>query len=197
MSSDITLQEAVRIAIDSRLLDVHTALPANVVAYDPITRTATVAPAVRRALEGQTDAVVYETLATIQGVPVLLGAGLVTGDRVLLVFSEADAQMWEAAGGVQDPKDLTRHGLGSPFCVPLTDGVLTIGNPLVAEFVALQSQLVALKTAIDAAASTETSGGGLGGMNALKLALDLPAVSWPTGTLTGPSATLKAAQGSP
>ncbi len=189
---DLPLPEAIRAGIAAGMLDVHTALPGTVIVYDPIREVATVQPAVRRALEGQSGNTVYETLPQLPDVMVACGAGLSPGDKVLIVFSEADAQQWEQSGALSNPGDLTRHGLGSPFLVPLTP-VLTIGNPLLAQFVALQSQLVALKTAIDAAATAETGGGGMGGMNALKLALDNPAVQWPAGLATSPATKLKAA----
>jgi hypothetical protein len=197
MRTDGTLQEAIQIAIDARMLDVHTALPANVLTYDPITKSATVQPAITRPIEGQSLRTVYETIKAIPNVPVLLAAGLAPGDKVLLVFSEADSQKWEGSGGIQNPTDHTRHGLGSPFCIPFGDA-LTIGNPLLAQAVALQSQLTALKLAIDSAASTESGASGLGGMTALKTALDL--TLWPDAgpaPLTGPAANLKASPVTP
>jgi hypothetical protein len=191
MRTDDTLQNAIRIAIEAHMLEVHTALPANVLAYDPVTRSATVQPAITRPIEGQALRAVYEKIQTIPNVPVLLGAGLAPGDKVLLVFSEADSQKWESSGGIQNPTDQTRHGLGSPFCVPFMP-TLVIGNPLVAVAVALQSQLEQLMTAINNAAAAESGASGLGGMGALSTALS--GISWPNAALpgTGPAEFLKA-----
>lgn len=184
---DIPLQEAVAEALESRLLDVHTAMPGTVLVYNPLTSTATVRPGVRRALRGQDEETVYERLPDLPEVPVLLGAGLVPGDKVLLLFCEADAQGFESSGTVSDPHDVTRHGMGSPYCVPFGP-VLIIGNPITAQFVALQSQLLALKSAIAAAATTEAGAGGTGGMTALNTSLS--GAGWPA---TGACTTLKAA----
>jgi hypothetical protein len=189
MRTDGTLQEAIQIAIDARMLDVHTALPANVLAYDPITKSATVQPAITRPIEGQSLRTVYEKIQSIPNVPVLLAAGLAPGDKVLLLFSEADSQKWEGSGGIQNPTDQTRHGLGSPFCIPFGD-TLTIGNPLTAVAVALQSQLESLLSAINAAVLVESGASGLGGMAALQSALST--AGWPNPPLAGPAEFLKA-----
>jgi hypothetical protein len=160
--TDIPLAEVLREAMASGLLDVHTALPANVVAFDPLARTVDVKPGVRRALEDVDGAVTFEGIPVIYGVPVLCNAGLFPGDRVLLVFSEADAQGWESTGQEADPAELTRHSLNSPFAIPLTSP-LVVGNPALADYVALASlvsaQLSALKSAISGAAVAAGDGG--------------------------------------
>ncbi len=192
---DLSLEQLLSIAIESRLADVHVALPGIVATYNPLTQRADVKPAVKVPIEGaKTGKTVYEALPIIPSVPVAWPAALLPGDSVLLVFSELDAQAWEATGTLSNPKNQERHGLGSPFAVPFhrTAGPLEIGIPGLCEFVALQSQLLALKTAIDAAAAAETLGSGLGGMNALKTALDNPSVLWPEGIATGPAGYLKA-----
>lgn len=168
-AQDLKLQEVIAEALDGRLLDVHTAMPGTVLVFDPITSTATVRPGVRRALRGQDEETVYERLPDLPGVPVLLGAGLSPGDKVLILFCEADAQGFEQSGALSDPKDVTRHGLGSPYCVPLGP-TLVIGNPLTAQAVALANlvtaQLDALKSAISGWTPVANDGGA-----ALKVAL--------------------------
>jgi len=194
--ADIPLEQLLSLAIESRLADVHVALPGIVVVYNPLTQKADIKPGVRVPIEGaKTDKPVYETLPIIPQVPVAWPAALLPGDSVLLVFSELDAQAWEATGTLSNPKTVERHGLGSPFAVPFqrTAGVFEIGVPGLTDFVALNRQLTALMGAIGAAAGTEAGAGGLGGMTALKANLD--ALQWPDGLappLDGPATKMKA-----
>ena len=98
----------------------------------------------------------------IPNVPVgWLGAGefflhlpAAVGDTGWLFFAETDTARWQASGQVSNPRDLTRHGLGSPIFFPTprvppaTVGaflacpdVFSFGNPLFAELVAVASKV--------------------------------------------------------
>ncbi len=122
---EATLAEVIRQAIESRLLDVHTALPGVVVTYDPATQTANVLPAVRRALPLE-DGTEHEDLPIIPNVPVgwMRGGGysfqfpLVPGDHVWLVFSEAATGAWRESGALSNPVDHARHDLSYPIALP-------------------------------------------------------------------------------
>jgi hypothetical protein len=198
--ADIPIEEVVTAGIAAALLDLHTALPGIVVRYDASTGHADVQPAVKRALAREDGSTAYESLPTLQNVRVCWpGAGgfelrfpLGEGDTVWLMFAEADTQRFEESGQESQPGWLGRHALGSLVAYPyaraasspdagarlVAPSPFVVGNPGAAQFVALQTQLTTLKTAIDSAAATEAGASGLGGMSALKAALG----PWPAGT---------------
>lgn len=126
MSLEPTLSEVIRDAIESRLLDLHVALPGRVKSYDPATQRADVRIAINRATEGSSGRIVSEEYPVIPNVPVgwTRGGGysfqcpLEAGDHVLLVFSEAAISQWRVTGDISDPGDLERHGLSYPIAIP-------------------------------------------------------------------------------
>jgi hypothetical protein len=126
--SDTTpeIEELIRTAIDSRLLDVNVAVPGIVVSYDAATQTGTVQVAVKRALDTDNGEVVHETVAPIQNVPVGFAGGgtfsqhfaLAAGDTVLLVFSQWAFARWRATGQISEAGDLRQHAPSYPVALP-------------------------------------------------------------------------------
>jgi len=125
------MAEVIRRAIESRLVDVHTALPATVVSYDETKQTATVRPGVQRAIQNASDgSKILEDLPTIQDVPVAWPRGggggwfltmpLAAWDTGLLIFCERDIGMWRATGEYRavDPGDQRTHGLSGAVFLP-------------------------------------------------------------------------------
>lgn len=114
-------------AILSRLLDVHTAIPAKVETYNPATQTVNVKPTIKPYALRQGKPVAEE-IAVINNVPLVFpGAGgfrltfpVQPGDVVLLVFSEASLDIWQSSSGAQDvdPKDHRRHHLSDAIAIP-------------------------------------------------------------------------------
>lgn len=150
MSLEPTWQEIISEAIESRLLELHTAIPGKVISYDKATQTAEVVPVVQRAEPREDGGNTLTPLPSIPNVPVGWqrggGGGLTMplkpGDHVLLVFNEAAIGHWRASGELAPPGDLRRHSLGYPYALPcggpesqaLTDAagdgeiVLTVGD---------------------------------------------------------------------
>lgn len=120
------LSEVIREAISSRLLDVHTALPAVVESYDAAAQTCTAQPVVSRTVFDDAGEPQQERLPSIQNVPVKWQRGggffatmpLGPGDHVLLVFCESAIGQWRQTGEVSEPGDLRRHGLSYPYALP-------------------------------------------------------------------------------
>ena len=161
--ADISVSEAIVPLIADALLDVHTAIPGIVKSFNALTGTVDVQPAVKRALAREDGSTAFEELPLISNVRVEWpGAGgfelrfpLAAGDVVMLVFAEVDTGQWEQTGQVSKPAWLQRHGLGSPVARPfnrvapvsvspnaaqiVTPSPLHVGNPLVAQFVALST----------------------------------------------------------
>lgn len=158
--SDLPLAELLRTALDSRLLDLHTAMPGTIVLYDSSTQTATVQPGIRRSLDDT-----LETLPSITNVPIAWPAGggmglkfpLSVGDSVMLVFSEASFSTWRTSGQVSDPSDESRHSLSYPLAFPFARAGLdplqghvvasatnpfVVGSTATADFAVLEAKLL-------------------------------------------------------
>lgn len=126
MSLEPTWAELLEEAIESRLLELHTAIPGKVVSYDKATQTAEVLPVVLRAEPKEDGGNTLTRLPSIPNVPVQWPRGdgfaihfkLKPGDHVLLVFSEAAIGHWRASGEMAPPGDLRRHSLGYPIAIP-------------------------------------------------------------------------------
>ncbi len=131
-----SLPELLAAHADAVAEDVHTVLPARVLAYDPAKQTVDVEFCVRVAHVAADDEPVYETLPNLSAVPVafMRGAGfqfsfpLAAGDAVWVHTTEAAIGQWRATGAVpSDAEQTRRHPLGSAFAVP---GAFAIGAAL-------------------------------------------------------------------
>lgn len=169
MPNEPTDAEVIRAAIESKLLDLHTSLPARVKSYNDATQTADVVPVIRRAVRKRDGSVAHEDLPTIHNVPVMWHEGggfsvrlpLAPGDHVWLIFSEAATAQWRATGQVSQPGDLRRHDLSYAAAIPAghpVKGSLPAGvpgsawartpgdfhfaaNPLLSQYVALANKV--------------------------------------------------------
>ena len=110
--------EALRRVIESRLLDVHTALPGRVEAYDAATQTADIQPMIKNVVADPDGAELEEAFPIIPAVPVRFPRGggyflvfpLEVGDFVLLTFCEKSIDQFMAQGENVHPVDLDKHG---------------------------------------------------------------------------------------
>lgn len=123
----------------ARLSNVHTAMPAKVMAYDAAQQTVDVQPLimnVQRTMDGDD---ISEVLPQINSVPVMFPRGggffirwpLAVDDYVLLVFNERSIDAYTAGeGAVTDPVDVRMHNLSDavahpgfyPFSQSIADG---------------------------------------------------------------------------
>lgn len=112
--------------IDSKLLDLHTAIPGRIEAYDPDTQKADVKPLIKSNFFDDDGVRVTESLPIITDVPVLFpGAGgfrftfpVNRGDKVLLVFSESSLDKLLSSGEEVDPEIYSRHELSDAIAIP-------------------------------------------------------------------------------
>lgn len=122
MGAEPTLAEIIREAIASHMLDLHVAMPAEVVSFDRATGTCEVKPKIRRAIHDTAGEVQHEELPNIPNVPVhyprsavfSMTWDLVEGDHVLLVFNSSAIGNWRETGDLSNPGDLRRHDLSYP-----------------------------------------------------------------------------------
>lgn len=118
-----SLTKVISDSIESRLSEVHVAMPGEIVSYDDATGLASVRPSLqRRYLE--TDKLV--DLPVINNVPIMHPRGggalikfaMIKGDPVTLIFSERSLDRWITTGGKVDPQDTRKHALSDAFAYP-------------------------------------------------------------------------------
>lgn len=126
MSETPTMAEVITAAIESRLLDVHTALPGRVVKYDEDTQTVEVELQIKRMVEDADGKLQEETLPNLPNVPVgfprstsfFVSFPLAAGDFVWVVFSETSIDQWRSKGALTGPGDARRHTLTGALAIP-------------------------------------------------------------------------------
>lgn len=115
-----------RAALERRLTELHTAIPARVESYDTSKQTADVQPLVQALAPQEGGGTVAENLPVLSSVPVAWpGAGgmrlilpLKKGDTGYVMFCEASIDNWQANGGIVDPGDSRRFHLADAWFVP-------------------------------------------------------------------------------
>jgi hypothetical protein len=123
-----TLQSTIRVAVESRLLDLHTALPGIIEEFNPVTQTASVQPTVKRVFKIQdqdTEELVPENLPLCINVPVacLRGGGfsitlpVKPGDECLLIFCERAFDSWFQTGEIRQPNAKRKHSLSDAIAI--------------------------------------------------------------------------------
>lgn len=120
------LSEIIRRAIESRLVEVHTALIGRVVSYDSANQCADIELVSRRPLVDGSGNVTHETLPILPDVPIAFPRGggfaitwpLNPGDAVQVVFNTYSAAEWVETGEPSNPGDTRAHGLGSAVAYP-------------------------------------------------------------------------------
>lgn len=209
MSRTPTLAEVLQAAIDARLVDVHTSIPAKVTRYDAAKCLVDAAPLIRGPVLAEDGSTSYTALPVVPNVPVSFpGAGgfrvtfpISIGDVVLLVFSEASLERWLQFGGEVDPQDPRRFALSDAVAIPgvrpfadvqaaATDAVVIesngsdvrLGTKTAAEALALASKVDAELTALKSVFAAWVPVPGDGGL-VLKTALTtLIGTGWPHAT---------------
>jgi len=118
--------EALDAWFQHRMLDVHTAIPCEVLAYDAAAQTVDVQPQVKHYVLNFDGERTAEALPDLYGVPVAfpraggfhLTLPIAAGDYVLVLFSEEPTQAWRSKARQLAPGLLDRHGLNGPFAIP-------------------------------------------------------------------------------
>jgi hypothetical protein len=113
-------------ALDSKLVDVHTAMPGRVESYDKGKQVANIRPQLKRVLRRRDGSRVAEELPVLPCVPVRfprVGAFFIhfpvkEGDFGSLIFHEYSIGRWRSIGDQVDPGDTRRHDLSGAEFVP-------------------------------------------------------------------------------
>lgn len=109
--------DIIRQAINSRLNDLHTALPGIVMSYDPESNKATIQPALNK-----NYVTGVQTMPVLENVPVMfpnfVRFPVNQGDYVLLVFAERSLDLWLSVGGQVTPTDPRKFDLSDAIAIP-------------------------------------------------------------------------------
>lgn len=134
MTSPITLNDAIKAALDYRLNNLHTCLPAEIISYDFTTQKALVQPLLNKVwasgsnstpTNGQSANMLSTPMPVLDNVPVVFprsgGAGLTfpvnSGDTCLLVFCERSLDLWLTVGGQVNPDDNRKFDLSDAIAI--------------------------------------------------------------------------------
>lgn len=117
-----SLNEVMSTAIETRLLDLHTAMPGQIVSYNTANQSCVVQPCIKKKYEDGT----VVNIPQITNVPVVfpragkafISLPLKAGDYVLIIFSERAMDLFSNLGGVQDPKDPRKHHITDAIAIP-------------------------------------------------------------------------------
>jgi len=125
MSQDgiTSLPQAIKNALESRLVDLHTAMPGLIVKYDSDKQIADVQPLIKRVYFDGRDA---QNLSIISEVPVIhprtantyIHFPIKPGDKVLLVFNERSIDKYLLSGNISDPEEIRKHDLKDAVAIP-------------------------------------------------------------------------------
>lgn len=162
------LSDVIRELVESRLAEVHTAMPGRVVSFDAAALTVDVQPLAKQAYTDEEGNRVPAALPIIPGVPVWFPGGAATqitwtitaGDRCWLIFAESSLDASKARPDVADPGDDRRHHLADAWA--FVGGTSTAGDlDWVVLATALRTELNAIWAAIRTGHShiAPTSGG--------------------------------------
>jgi hypothetical protein len=130
--------EALSQAIGGSTAAIHTSAPGVVTAYDRVTQTCSVTPAVKLGKRKPDGSIARVAPPGLHNVPVLFpGSGdisitwdLQAGDEVLLLFAERSIAEWRSAGGTgAEPLDPRRHDIQDAVAIP---GLRSAGKAIAA-----------------------------------------------------------------
>lgn len=123
---DQPFETVLREVLDARVAEIHTALPAQIVAYYADHQTADVQPMVKDAYYDTDGNLKVRSFPVLPSVPVafLRGGGyfvalpLEKGDTGMLIFSELPLDRWRSSGQEAHPVNARRHGAGNAVFYP-------------------------------------------------------------------------------
>lgn len=115
--------ETIQTHLDGRQAQIHTALPGQIVSYNPTKMTASVQIGIQAMHEKIDGSIEAMTILPIQDVPVHFPGGgghtltfpVKAGDECLVIFAERNIDNWFQHGGTQQPGDYRMHDINDAF----------------------------------------------------------------------------------
>jgi len=116
-----------RLILNSRLLDVHTAMPGKVVSFDASAQTIVVQPLIKNVVKAPDGTETIESYPEIRSVPVLypraggfiIAWPLAADDAVTILFNEWSIDQYLEKGTEDHPVDLDRHKFSGAVALPM------------------------------------------------------------------------------
>lgn len=117
-----SLESVINTAIDTKLKDLHTILPGQIINFDPVEQLADIQIQLKRNIAGE-----LINLPVLQKVPIrFLKSGnftitfpLAEGDEVAVYIIERSIDNWLENGGIQSPNDTRKFDLSDAYAVPV------------------------------------------------------------------------------
>lgn len=117
-----TLAEVIKDAVDAKIMDMRTAMPGIITAYDKASQTATVQPVFKRkygdGTTGDPPQIYKVPIAHPRAGDAFIHLPVAVGHTVLLVFSDRSLEKWMASGKVNDPEDNRAHHMSDAIAIP-------------------------------------------------------------------------------
>ena len=115
--------EVLNSVIDGRLIDLHVALPGEVIYYDVVRKQVAVLPMIKKKYFNQNEAV---ELPILNNVPVVFPRSgkshlvfpISRGDTGQILFNERSIDVWQMKGERVDPGDPRKHDLNDAVFIP-------------------------------------------------------------------------------
>lgn len=119
------LDEAIRMVVRDMLFAFQTAMPVQVVSYDPSEMTCTLQPLIRAYIPNQNGTSGFVQLPLLIHCPVIFPGGgdwvltfpIQAGDEGLAIFSSRSIDNWWLAGGIQNQVELRAHDISDGFVI--------------------------------------------------------------------------------
>ena len=116
-------ETAIKAQILAQLLALQTSMPVKIIAFDPLTLTATCQPTIRARVQQQDGTFIWMQYPPLIFVPVVFPGGggytltfpIQPDDEGLCVFSSRAIDLWWQSSGIQNPVELRHHDLSDGF----------------------------------------------------------------------------------
>lgn len=120
--AEATLTETINNAIDSKLIDTHTALPAEVVSFNPTKQTVNLKIVVKRIKQDGKTAVfpllIDVPVCFMQTSNYSITFPINAGDTGQVIFNERQIDNWDINGDILPPDDARKHSLSDAVFFP-------------------------------------------------------------------------------
>ncbi len=208
---DTSLFDVILAALHGLQEEMHTALPGQVTAYDPVTQLADVQPMLKKPTfddnDNRIDPVSFPVLPKVpvrwpQAGGFAFVLPMQVGDYVWVEFSEYGTGEFRSTGQESEPFDIARHTITYPYCSPaappdthaMTDATVTAGTDAILGKLGSTRQIV-----IKATGGVEICLGGPSPADfvalAAKVDANFAAINTFLGTLFGPPSKIVAPAG--
>lgn len=120
-SSNLT--QVLEEVISSKLVNVHTCLPAVIESFNPTNQLCSVKIQIKRKIKLQDGSIVSRDIPVLADLPLIflnvknfaITLPVQSGDECLVFFSERDIDNWHASGKVSDPRTARRFDFSDGF----------------------------------------------------------------------------------